>query len=452
MKPGYIFLLVAIVGALGVCSALFPEGVGAIVMLSICSAIAIPLLLRNTHEETFVLRLFVVGLLARVLFGSIIYIFDLSGFFGGDASTYDFRGAYVADYWRGLTASSYEITRWTATSGAGWGMHYLVAGIYFIGGRNPLAAQALCCVVGACIGPVVFICSYQIYKNSNVAKFAAIMTAFFPAFLIWSSQLLKDGLIIFLLVVVIIAVLRLQEKFRLSSLAVLVFAMFGILSLRFYIFYMVAIAAVGSFVIGFSNNPGAIFRRTAILLVAGIGLTYLGVIRTASSDVEKFGSLESVQRSRNDLARSAESGFGADLDVSTTEGAISVIPIGFTYLMFAPFPWEVTNLRQAIALPETVLWWAMFPLMISGIIYTIKHRLRAAFPILLFSLMLTLAYSIFQGNVGTAYRQRTQIQVFLFMFIAVGWVVRKETKENKQIVAKARRGQLVPHSPQPDVQ
>ena len=453
MKPGYILLLLAIVAALGICSALFPEGVGAIIMLSICCAIAIPLLLRNTDERTFVLRLFIVGLLARIFFGSIIYIFGLSEFFGGDAITYDFRGAYIADYWRGTTViESYELTRWTATSGAGWGMHYLVAAIYYIGGRNPLAAQALCCVAGACIGPVVFICSYQIYKNSNVAKFAGMMTAFFPAFLLWSCQLMKDGLIIFLLVVVIIAVLRLQEKFGIASLAVLVISMFAILSLRFYIFYMVAIAVVGSFVIGFSNNPGAIFRRTAILLVAGIGLTYLGVVRTATSDVEKFGSLESVQRSRNDLAKSGESGFGADLDVSTTEGAISIIPIGFVYLMFAPFPWQVTNLRQAIALPETVLWWAMFPLMITGIIYTIKHRLREAFPILLFSIMLTLAYSIFQGNVGTAYRQRTQIQVFLFMFIAVGWALRKEGKENKQIIAKAHRGQLISSSPHPNAQ
>ena len=178
MKPGYIFISLAIVVALGVCSALFPEGVGAIVMLAICCAIAVPLLLRNTSEQTFILRLFFVGLLARIFFGSIIYIFGLSEFFGGDAITCDFRGAYIADYWRGLTvADSYELTRWTATSGAGWGMHYLVAAIYFIGGRNPLAAQALCWVVGACIGPVVFLCSYQIYKNSNVAKFAGMFIA-----------------------------------------------------------------------------------------------------------------------------------------------------------------------------------------------------------------------------------------------------------------------------------
>jgi hypothetical protein len=113
--------------------------------------------------------------------------------------------------------------------------------------------------------------------------------------------------------------------------------------------------------------------------------------------------------------------------------------------MFAPFPWQAANLRQAVTLPEVLIWWAMLPLMIIGIGYTIRHRLREAFPALFFSLMLTLAYSIFQGNVGTAYRQRTQIQVFLFIFIAVGWTLRKEAQENKKIIAQVKRQQI--HSP-----
>jgi hypothetical protein len=84
----------------------------------------------------------------------------------------------------------------------------------------------------------------------------------------------------------------------------------------------------------------------------------------------------------------------------------------------------------------------MIPLLVYGLWFTIRTRLRTAFPILLFSLMTTLAYSIFQGNVGTAYRQRTQIQVLLFMFVAVGWKLYQERKEDKKVIATARRRRL----------
>ena len=46
--------------------------------------------------------------------------------------------------------------------------------------------------------------------------------------------------------------------------------------------------------------------------------------------------------------------------------------------------------------------------------------------------MLTLAYSVFQGNVGTAYRQRAQLLVFYFIFVAVGGVLLKEKREEKR--------------------
>ena len=141
--------------------------------------------------------------------------------------------------------------------------------------------------------------------------------------------------------------------------------------------------------------------------------------------------MDRIQNSRQDLVKSADSGFSKDADISTANGAILAIPIGFIYLMFAPFPWQVASLRQTFAAPETLIWWGMMPFLISGIWYTIKFKLRAAIPILIFTLMLTIAYSIFQGNIGTAYRQRTQIQVFLFIFIAVGLTIFWERRENR---------------------
>ncbi len=132
-----------------------------------------------------------------------------------------------------------------------------------------------------------------------------------------------------------------------------------------------------------------------------------------------------------DLATSAESGFGEDIDVSTTEGAISAVPDRIFVSDVCAFPVGDDQLstgdhtaRSAVMVGHDAA--------VGGraLVCTIRQRLRSSIPVLVFSLMLTLAYSIFQGNVGTAYRQRTQIQVFLFIFIAVGLTLFLERRED----------------------
>jgi hypothetical protein len=56
--------------------------------------------------------------------------------------------------------------------------------------------------------------------------------------------------------------------------------------------------------------------------------------------------------------------------------------------------------------------------------------------------MLTLAYSVFQGNVGTAYRQRSQLLVFYFIFVAVGAVLLKERAEDRRRQQKLAKQEL----------
>ncbi len=442
MRDRYFIAACLLIITLGMVTVAFPEGAASILVVLALSTGALLVFRRFTADKEFITTVFLGALAVRLAFGIFVHGYNLRDFFGGDALTYDFNGWRLVEYWAGqIGADDFMVQRARSMSGPGWGMNYLVAGIYFLIGRNIFAAQSLCAVFGAATAPMVYFCASRMFSNRRVARISAIAIAFFPSFIIWSSQLLKDGLIIFLLVLAMTMVLQLQEKFNYAALLLLLFSLFGILSLRFYIFYMVGIAVAGSFLAGVSGSVKSIVRRTAVLILLGIGLTYLGVIRNATVDFERFGTLENVQMSRQDLA-SAGSGFGSDMDVSTTEGAILTLPIGFLYLMFAPFPWEMTNLRQTITLPEVLVWWAMIPLFVTGLVYAIRYRLRSSIPVLIFSLMLTLAYSIFQGNVGTAYRQRTQIQVFLFIFISVGITLFMERRESRRLVAVARRRQI----------
>lgn len=417
----------------------FPDGALSVLLILAITLPAITLIQKYGEEKLFLTDIFLIALLLRIVLGVVIHIFDLRNVFGPDATLYDAVGQRLVEIWSGIPVAADSLTRKAMSStDSSMGMYYVVGSIYYIFGRSILVAQSFCGTIGALTAPMVYFCAHRIFENKRVAKLSAIAVALFPSFIIWSSQLLKDGLIIFLLVCVMTVVLQLQKKFSYAAVVCLIVSLFGIISLRFYIFYMVAVAVAGSFVIGFSTSVRAIFRNSIIIVLLGISLTYLGVIRNAGSGLETYGNLERVQNSRQDLSTSADSGFGEDIDVSTPEGAILAIPVGLVYLFFAPFPWQVSKLNQALVLPETFLWWALIPIMISGLWYTIKYKLRSAIPILLFSLMLTLSYSIFQGNVGMLYRQRTQIQVFLFMFIAVGWTLFVERRENKKMLRNNR--------------
>ena len=133
------------------------------------------------------------------------------------------------------------------------------------------------------------------------------------------------------------------------------------------------------------------------------------------------------------------SGFGQEYDVSTPTGALSALPTGLVYLLFAPFPWAISGLRQVLAVPETLVWYALMPAFVRGLAFAVKRQLRAVLPILVFAVSLTAAYALMQGNVGTAYRQRTQITMFFFIFMGVGLAERRRQREERAAMAAPAR-------------
>ncbi len=411
--------------------------------LTVCVLLAIPvgvLLWRNKVEGQFLLQVFVAALLVRVLVGAVINVFELQEFFGGDAITYDFYGFALVQSWGGDHYYQTSVNAFFGEYGqSAWGMVYMVGAIYRVIGRNMLAIQFTNAVFGAATAPAVFSIAHILFQNRRVARLAALLVAFFPSLVLWSSQGLKDGPIVFILVLAILLTLQLGEKFSFKNTVGLCLVLATLISFRFYLFYMMTAAVLGAFVIGTREFTLASFIRQFLVVIGiGVALTYMGVLQRAQQQAGYFGDLRVVERSRQDQSR-AQSGFGQDVDVSTTEGAIKAVPLGIINLLFAPFPWEVRSLRQSITLPEMLVWWASFPLLILGLWFTIRHRLRQSFVILIFTTMLTLAYSIYQGNVGTAYRQRSQLLVFYFIFVAVGYVLVREKREEKKQYADAVR-------------
>src|SRR5690606_17357903 len=137
-----------------------PDSMAAILVAVGLTSVLLPLLRRQSPDPGFITKVFLGSAALRVAFGVFVYAFDLRGYFGGDALTYDFKGSLIVDYWHGLVPpDTPALVRAMTTNGPGWGMNYLVAFIYYIFGKNFLAAQTFTAMIGAAVAPLVYICS-----------------------------------------------------------------------------------------------------------------------------------------------------------------------------------------------------------------------------------------------------------------------------------------------------
>ena len=154
-----------------------------------------------------------------------------------------------------------------------------------------------------------------------------------------------------------------------------------------------------------------------LVVVLSVTFVYFGAGETAVGQLD----LKKAQNARVWSAKVAQSGYGGDVDITDTRAALLYLPIGIMYVLFAPFPWMVKNMAQATSVPEMIVWWLTFPLLVRGYWFVLRQRFLEALPLCIFTLGLTLVYALYQTNAGTVHRQRTQLLIFFVIFVSIGW-------------------------------
>ncbi|MGA9773200.1 MAG: glycosyltransferase family 39 protein [Blastocatellia bacterium] len=386
------------------------------------------IIIKDKSDRQFLMRLFSAALIVRWAVAFFIASRDWQLFFGGDSDTFDIVGNALSHAWQGLgKLDTIYMQSYIGQSRPGWGMFYYVGSVYYVIGQNQLAVQLINCALGAAACIAVYRIAMLVYPNQRVARVAAVLTAFSPSMILWSSQMLKDGPIVLCLCLCTLYTLKLRDGFKVKHLLCLLSSLFCLYSLRNYAFYIMFVAVAGAFVFaGKRFTPLRVLQGGLLVIMIGIALAYFG----AANPQETF-DLKRLQYVRVWSAKEANSGFGGDVDITDPAAAIEFLPIGLLYVLFAPFPWMINNLRQFITLPELLIWWLMVPMMVKGYWFAIKRRLKESFAICIFTVGLTLSYALYQTNVGTAYRHRAQLYVFFIIFISIGWELRREARQRK---------------------
>lgn len=372
-------------------------------------------LTRERFDQRFLLRLFFGALALRLLVGGLIYWRGLQGMLGPDSLTYDAWGGVLTAIWEGQAdprALPLNVNR------SGWGMPYYVGAVYYLIGRNTLAVQMVNCTLGAMTCVLIYKIAYLIYgqQHPRVARWSGLVMAVTPSMILWSCQAIKEAPLMFCISLCAYLALRLCRKMEVGRFVLMAGALFAIYSLRNYAFFIIFIAIAGALFFSMMKMSAVRSLQGMILVVVlGSAFAYFGAGQVATQY-----DLKQVQAGRAWSAKVSGSGYGGDVDITDKNAALAYLPIGIAYVLFAPFPWEVKNMGQALAVPEMFFWWATFPFLVQGYWFMIRHRLPESLPLCIFTLGLTVVYALFQTNVGTVHRQRTQVLVFFIIFVCIG--------------------------------
>lgn len=399
-------------------------------------------LLRITwsHRDTlrFQLRLFTIALLVRFLASVAIYEFgfwamlgdaDASGWWFGQVLGLQWRASNynlldVLWSWSGAfqylgTGASAELGRATHV-----GYYYLLGTVFFmIGTSSRMIAAAINCFIGALI--VVF--AYRTARalfSEWVAVRVGWWTCLFPSMIIWSSQTVKEPVVILLEIVALYGCIRLRRTgFALRYVLLCGFAIAAVVPFRFYAAY-ISLGAIGMVLLAPGSDNKRLNRASSIGMLAFLATLAVLALTLANNEI-KFNQfdIDFIQRFRHDIAEGTGSGVDLDVDMRTTTGFSVGTLVGAAHLLFAPFPWQLggASLRMLLTTPELVYWWwLIFVGIIPGLRYALRTRAAEMAPILVFLVGLGLLYSMTFGNVGVVFRQRAQLLPWLLMFAGVG--------------------------------
>ncbi len=366
--------------------------------------------------RTWLVRLALAALALRLLLVLVVQFRFSPYFFAPDAETYERIGREIGSYWAGESLAPRAIRE-------GWrpGYYHLNAVFYAAFGDSRLALVVINMFAGVWTALITFYLTREFLPVAS-AKAAAILTGVFPSLVLWSVLNIRDALAALCTVVLVLYGMRLSKKVRLSHLCIFAVAALGLGLLRDYMAFLVVLGLGIGIVTALRTErvvPTVLFG-TAVALALTYFADQVGLFTTLRPE----GILETAQVLRTGLQVGAVSAFGVGVQTTTVGAAIQYIPLGASYLLFAPFPWDVTTTLQLAAMPETLLWYPLFLCALLGFRISVQNRATLAFVPVSVLLVVVSSYALVEGNFGTAYRHRAQIMPLFFVFSGVGvmWI------------------------------
>ncbi len=352
-------------------------------------------------------QLLSVGILAR-LTATSLYIWI--GVFVYDTSVDSFH------YWSvgRQRIADFSIVGWSAFQPPFWNTNLInnICGFVMLAIGDTLPGLFVLFTLAALWGGYLFYRAFCIAFPTGDTALYGMLALLLPSNLFWSSAIGKDALAQLFIGLAAFGFAKVCRRLDTRSILTCAAGTAGVLAVRPHIAAMLGVAFTLPFALGKSRGGWKNLAAKVVLVPVLVGASLL-LISQASEFVgleaaDSQSSIETVDR----LTKNTQIGGSAFNENQSLPMRIGESP----FLMFRPFPWEVSGGTSAVAAVEALglLWFA----------WKRRRRLVAAFRnwrepfvafILIYSLIFSVAFAAATSNFGILVRERIMMVPLLLM-------------------------------------
>lgn len=387
-------------------------------------------------DRGFLIRLFIAGILVRMIILAFFYLISISygdyGEFTPDSRLYFLKSLDMVRSWKEQIQFSTQVQEEVGRTG--W--LYILSFFYLLIGYNPdflnpvsmYSDKLINCLIGTFSGIPIFYLAKDIF-GKKTAKLSALLAVFWPTLMLWSMTNSRDSVNILLVCLIVFSLVRLLSRKSFGYFILFFFTLLLLKTIRSYMFFCVLTAVALSLLI---MPWKKIKKRSFLLSIFTILFIFLNLTsygRGLKNTFLNFNNITNRLYIANEgiVLEGKNNYIIYDEDfllVNEKERLFKLARTffkGWFYFMLVPFPWTLFSISQLFSYPQIIIWYFLLPFIFIGILFALRYRRKVSLIVILSYLFITTsAYAFVEGNTGSALRHRDLVLIFYLIFGSAG--------------------------------
>ena len=283
----------------------------------------------------------------------------------------------------------------------------------------------------------IYLIVYEMGGTEKDGFLTGLIAGVYPSLVFYGSLLLKDALVVLLSMFGLFLTIKIIKNFSALKFLGFFIVLTSLIHFRFYIGYALMFSFIISwFLMSNFNLKKRIIYGIIMVFILGFSTQFSGSGYYGYSDFKRFLNTKTItyyreivyappakilsvqsqttntpqtntpQTNTNSLSERRTSSVVVKTGFESPLIFAKNTALSFIYSFLGPFPWQLTRLKHILVLPEVIVWYFLLFFIIKGIIRSIKKQNKIIFPLIIFSILVIGALSLFMTNFGIITRIR----------------------------------------------